>query len=50
MLRQETDPSQAEFEEEDAGTGEGDEVMDEVEEQEDGYSTLFLIFFTAKSW
>jgi casein kinase II subunit beta len=31
---------QAEFEDEEAisGTGEGDEIMEEVEEQEDGYS------------
>lgn len=33
----------AQFEEEEAisGTGEGDEIMEEVEEQEDGYSACF---------
>ena len=43
MSRQSTskDASQAEFEEEEAisGTGEGDEVMEEAEEQEDEYSS-----------
>jgi len=35
------DPSQAEFEEEAiSGTGEGDENMEGVEEQDDGYSAF----------
>lgn len=38
------DTSQAELEEEEAisGTGEGDEVMEEVEEQDDGYSCVSI--------
>lgn len=43
--------NQAELEEEEAisGTGEGDEIMEEVEEQEDGYSTCFPRIATTSS-
>lgn len=45
MSRQPTsvEASQAEFDDEEAvsGTGEGDEIMEEVEEQEDGYCACF---------
>lgn len=44
--------SQAEFEEEEAvsGTGEGDEIMEEVEEQEDGYCACFSSLTTRISF
>ena len=42
------DTSQAELEDEEAvsGTGEGDEVMEDVQDQEEGYSAFCFRFYT----